>query len=95
MGTRYICDVCKKECDVKEGYHAMSYPMTGEFPLDKWATISYLAPRLIHRRKQAEQQVPFYPMGGTPEAFLVCSQACAVKALDEIKEHLWSDFESL
>lgn len=91
MGIRYICDVCKKDCDAKGGFTPIGYSVPSEFPLDEWATIIYTTPR----QKQVEQQGPFRPVGGTTEGFLVCSQACAEKALDEIKDRLRSVFESL
>lgn len=91
MGIRYICDVCRKEYDAKADSGPAGYHMPGRLPLDKWATISCVAPK----QKQAEHPVGFYAVGGIPEDFLVCSQACAEKALDEIKEHLRSAFEIL
>jgi len=80
--------VCRKEYDIKAAYGSDGYPMPDELPFDKWAAISFLPPR-----QEAKDQAGFYAVEGTPEGVLVCSQACAEKALDGIRERLRSAFE--
>lgn len=89
MGTRYICDVCGKEYDVKGAFSPIGYQISGMVP-DEWVIISYLAP------KKASAKEKFVGMSERmPEGFLVCSQTCAEKALDEAKERLRLAFEKL
>ena len=96
MGIRYICDSCGKEFDVKGGAGPGGYPVAYGMPLEKWATISYMAP------KAKEEPEPgltgrFYATypENTPVCYLVCSQACAEKVLDEIGTRLQAAFDEV
>jgi len=92
MGTRYICDVCGKEYDVKGAFSPIGYQISAGAP-DSWAVISYLAP------KEPQPQPKPSPAGiyaeRMPEGLLVCSQACAERAFDEFKERSRLAFEKL
>lgn len=90
MGIRYICDICGKECDVKGCVSPVGYPVSAEMP-DEWAIISYFAPK-EPEPKPKPGLVGVYA-GRMPKGFLVCSQSCAEKALDEAKEQLRQAFE--
>ena len=93
MGTRYICDVCGKEYDIKGCIGPDGFPVPAEFP-DKWAIISYYAPKEPEPRPEPKPgQIGVVPVGRMPKGFLVCSQACAEKALDEAKEQLRQAFK--
>ena len=91
MGIRYFCDVCRLQYDVKGGFGPAGYPMSAEMLPDKWAIISYLAPK--GPESEPKPSPIGLPAGRMPKGFLVCSQACAEKALDEAKEHLRQAFE--
>jgi len=91
MGTRYICDVCGKQYDVRGGFSPTGYPVASELPPDRWAMVFYLAPERKEEPKPGKAGI--YP-ARMPQAFLVCSQVCAEKALDEAKEGLRKAFES-
>ena len=96
MGIRYICDSCGKEFDVKGGACPDGYPIAYGMPLDKWAIISYTAPKAKEEPKpgQAWGIRPVYPEHKTV-GYLVCSQACAEKKLAEIGLSLQAAFEQV
>ncbi len=80
---RYVCDVCGKELAAsKEGLFQV-----GQNP-PEWATIMVGLPR----KSPCPSQAGLYPYE-PPINFIVCSQTCAEKALDEAKEHLRKGFE--
>jgi len=96
MGIRYICDSCGKEFDVKGGVGPSGYSVSYGMPLEKWATISCMAP------KAKEEPAPgqtrrIYGMyqEDMPVGYLVCSQACAEKALAEISTSLQAAFDEV
>lgn len=90
MGIRYICDVCGKGCDMKGGVSPSGYPYAAEVP-NKWVIISYLEP--------VPQPGPSPGPVGIPEripkGFLVCSLACAEKALGEARDDLREAFRKV
>jgi len=92
MGTRYICDVCGKEYDIKGGVGPAGYPVPAEMP-DKWAVISYLAPKAPGPQLEPKTRLVGIPAARDLKGFLVCSQACAEKALDGAKKQLQQAFE--
>ncbi len=98
MAIKYVCDVCGKEhVDSAMGLTTAGFytPMYETPP--GWAAISVMAP----------QRSLWPPKGFTPQQIagpvlptrlwnvIVCSQACAEKALDEAKEHLRKAFEKV
>ena len=96
MGNRYICDSCGKEYDVKGGVGPGGYPASYGMSLEKWAIITYMAP------KAKEEPAPgqtgrIYGMyqEDMPVGYLVCSQACAEKALAEISTSLQAAFDEV
>ena len=98
MGTRYICDVCGKLYDVKGDSSPIGYQIAGMVP-DEWAIISYFAPKEPEPPQKSDSAAVVRPSAVYPEktskVFLVCSQACAEKALDEAKEYLRQAFEKV
>jgi hypothetical protein len=90
MGIKYICDVCEKEYTVKGGIGPGGYPTVTEMPPGKWAVITYIAPKSKQEPKPGQAVIS---STGEIKGFLVCSQACAEKALDEAKERLRKAFE--
>lgn len=92
MGIKYFCDVCAREYNVKGGFGPTGYPSAMETMPDSWAVVSVLGPKLCEHQAKG----PVYPYPSrAPQGFLVCSQACAEKALDEAKELLRPAFEGL
>ena len=88
MGIRYICDVCGKEYDMKGGIGPTGYPMqVGEFP-SKWAVITVLA-------GNEHNQMGGIKPARMPRGFLVCSLACAEKALGEARDYLREGFRKV
>jgi len=96
MAIKYVCDECGKEhVDsaaglTPAGFHVPMY----ETP-PGWASISVMAPkRSLWPKGFTPQQIvgPVIPI--RPWCVIVCSQACAEKALDEAKEHLRKAFET-
>jgi len=96
MGIRYICDSCGKEFDVKGGAGSDGYSVPYGIPMEKWATISYTAPKAKEEAEpgQAGSIRPLRP-GYTAAGYLVCSQACAEKKLAEIGLSLQAAFEQV
>jgi len=90
MGIKYICDVCEKEYTRKGGIDPGGYPVVTEMPPGKWAVIIYIAPKSKQKPKPGQIGIS---STGVREGFLVCSQACAEKALAETKERLGKAFE--
>jgi len=94
MGTRYICDSCGKEFDVKGGVGPNGYSVPYGMPLEKWAVITYMEPKAKEKPEpgQARRACATYPEN-MPIGYLVCSQACAEKVLAEIGTHLQAAFD--
>ena len=90
MGIKYICDVCEKEYITKGGIGPGGQPMVTEMPPGKWGVITYMAPKKSKQEPGPGQAI--IPATGEIEGFLVCSQACAEKALIEVKERLRKAF---
>ena len=93
MAIKYVCDICGKEVNQSEVQTSMS-----DVPL-KWASISVSFPSLPKKPYQSpnpgEPYVYTPPPGYEPSRMaIVCSQACAEKALDEAKELLRPAFNS-
>jgi len=96
MGNRYICDSCGKEYDVKGGVGPDGYPASYGMPLEKWATITYMAPKVKEEPEPGRTGLAYgmYPEN-MPVGYLVCSQACAEKALAEIGARLQAAFDEV
>ena len=96
MGTRYICDLCGKEFDVKGGVGPGGYSVPYGMPLEKWAVITCIAPKAKEEPEpgQAGRICATYPEN-MPVGYLVCSQACAEKALAEIRTRLQAAFDEV
>ena len=96
MGIRYICDSCGKEFDVKGGAGPGGYSVPYGMPLEKWATISYMAPK-AKKEPEPGQTGRIYGMyqENIPVGYLVCSQACAEKVLTEIGASLQAAFDEV
>ena len=95
MGIRYICDLCGKEFDVKGDIGASGYPVSYGMPLEKWATITYMAPKAREEPEPGRTGlVAMYPEN-MPIGYLVCSQVCAEKALTEIGARLQAAFDEV
>jgi uncharacterized OB-fold protein len=82
MGTKYICDSCGKEFDVKGGSGGPgSYAASPELP-DKWVVLTYVVKAEKPGPDRGKQTCGYAPYES--ESRLVCSQACAEKSLAEI-----------
>ena len=90
MRMKYICDVCEKEYIAKGEIGPSGYPIMTEMPPGKWAVITYIAPKSKQEPKPGQAGIS---LTGELKDFLVCSQACAEKSLDEAKERLRKAFE--
>ena len=94
MGTRYICDSCGKEFDVKGGVGPGGYSVSYEMPTGKWAIVSYAAKAKDKPEPDRVGQIfPYSP--NVSASYLVCSQACAEKALAEIRALLQAVFDEI
>ena len=94
MGTRYICDLCGKEFDMKGGISPGGYSVPYEMPVGKWAIVSYTAK--AEQKPETERVGQIYPYSPNVSAnYLVCSQACAEKALAEIRTLLQTVFDEV
>ncbi len=92
MGIKYVCDVCEGEYIIKGPFGANVGPAAvPSLPPSRWAIITCVAPKT----KQDPPGQGYVPLTGEPKGFLVCSQACAEKALVEAKEHLRKAFAEL
>lgn len=99
MAIKYVCDACGKEVKQSE----VQTSMTGS-PLE-WAEVTITFPRkprppLTFRSTSGEPVSMEHfvppPEGWKPNmGFVVCSQACAEKVLDEAREQLRKAFEKL
>jgi len=98
MAIKYVCDECGKEhVDSASGLTPAGFQTAMYGTPPGWAAISVMAP---------QRRSPWPPKGFTPQQIvgpvlplqpwcvIVCSQACAEKALDEAKEHLRKAFET-
>ena len=93
MGTRYICDLCGKECDVKGGVSSGGYTPSYDMPPGKWAVITYV---VSNKKSEPGRVGPIFPYSMNVSAnYLVCSQACAEKALTEIGARLQTVFDEV
>lgn len=92
MGTRYICDSCGKEFDMKGGIGPGGYPASYETPVGKWAIVSYAAKAKEKPDPDRVGQIFPYP-SNVSASYHVCSQACAEKALAEIRKLLQAVFD--
>ena len=96
MAIKYVCDMCGKEhVDSASGLAPAGFQTAMYGTPSGWAAISVMAPQrsLWPPKGFTPQQIagPVLPL--QPWCVIVCSQACAEKALDEAKEHLWKAFE--
>ncbi|MDD4984737.1 MAG: hypothetical protein WC369_08490 [Dehalococcoidales bacterium] len=93
MGTKYICDSCGKEFEMKGCVGYGGYPASYETPAGKWAIVSYTA-KAKEKPKPARvgQIVPYSPPH-VSASYHVCSLACAEKVLAEIRTLLQSVFD--
>jgi len=96
MGNRYICDSCGKEFDVKGGVGPGGYSVPYGMPLEKWAIITYTAPKAKEEPEPGQRGRIYvtYPEN-IPVGYLVCSQACAEKVLAEIGTSLQAAFDEV
>lgn len=87
---KYLCDGCGKELQTWAGY-----TVTLPYQRGGWATISVTLPPKPVKQPESELPglIPAYPE--QPTNLLVCSQACAEKALDEAKEQLRQAFQKV
>ena len=94
MGTRYICDSCGKEFDMKGGIVPNGYSVPYGMPLEKWAVITYMEPK-AKEKPEPDQAGRIYGVcpANMSAGYLVCSQACAEKVLAEIGTHLQAAFD--
>lgn len=92
MGTKYICDSCGKEFEMKGGVGPGGYPASYETPVGKWAIVSYAAKAKEKREPDRVGQIYPYPPN-VSASYHVCSQACAEKALAEIRTLLQAVFD--
>ena len=93
MGTKYICDSCGKEFEMKGGGGPGVYPASDETPAGKWAIVSYTAKAKEKPEPvRVGQIVPYSPLY-VSASYHVCSQACAEKALAEIRTLLQAVFD--
>ena len=96
MGTRYICDSCGKEFDVKGGVGPGGYVASYEMPPEKWAVITYVAAKAKEKPKPDRVgQIYGVCPANISAGYLVCSQACAEKALTEIGTRLQAVFDEV
>ena len=92
MGTKYICDSCGKEFEMKGGNSPGGYPASYETPVGKWAIVSYGAKAKEKPERDRVRQI--YPCPPNVSAsYHVCSLACAEKALAEIRTFLQAVFD--
>ena len=92
MGTKYICDSCGKEFEMKGGGGYGGYPASNDVPAGKWAIVSYAAKAKEKTEPDRVRQI--YPCPPHVSAsYHVCSQACAEKALAEIQTLLRDVFD--
>ena len=96
MGIRYICDSCAKEFDVKGGVGPGGCSVPYGMPLEKLAVITYMAPKAKEEPEPGKlgRIYATYPEN-TSAGYLVCSQACAEKALAEIRTRLQTAFDEV
>jgi len=91
MAIKYVCDVCGKEhVDSAAGLTPSGFQTAIYGTPTGWAAVSVMAPQCLTLHQQATASYGSLPQ---PWFAIVCSQACAEKALDEAKEHLRKGFE--
>lgn len=78
MAIKYVCDVCGKEHPLPAEEQA--YPGQQYQNLSGWAVISIVLPKAVKPQNEV-QFVAYAP----PISYLVCSQVCVDKALDEAR----------
>jgi len=91
MGTKYIYDSCGKEFEMIGGSGGPGdYPVFHELP-GKWVILTYVVKAEKLGPCQGKQMFAYAPYESVSR--LVCSQACAEKALAEIGTLLQAVFD--
>ncbi|MFA5378217.1 MAG: hypothetical protein WC455_20860 [Dehalococcoidia bacterium] len=93
MGTKYICDSCGKEFEMKGGSGPAGYPASDDMPAGKCAIVSYAAKAKEKPAPARVGQIVPYSPAHVSASYHVCSLACAEKALAEIRTLLQAVFD--